>query len=154
MNLKSTIHPTLLAVRSIGAEFARRVYRIVALLVLVISAASMGLTAWLTTFSQWWWLLFALLVIAVSVAFGVLFVVWRVIKSVTPYQSREQRKLVKAFVDKLQRLSETTQTSKFTLLFQIVRDIAAPRENGFIASLSNDTTSLKRDFTALSSTFR
>ena len=146
--------PTLLAIRSIGAEFANRVYRIVALIVLIMSAATTGLVIWLTTLSQWWWLLFALLVIALSVAFGLLFIVWRIIRSVTPHQTREQKKLVKAFVDKLQRLSEATQTSKFTLLFQIVRDITTPREDGFIASLSSDTVSLKRDFTALSGTFK
>jgi len=146
--------PSILAIRSIGAEFAKRVYVIVIILVAVISTVLVGLNIWLTTLSGWWWLLFTLVVIAVCVAAGVLFVVGRIIHSVTPKMSRVQKALTKAFVDKLQRLSEVSQLSKFTLLFQIVRDIAAPRENGFIGSISSDTASLKRDFIALSKTFK
>jgi hypothetical protein len=106
------------------------------------------------TFSNWWLILFAVFIIAVSVVLGVLMVVRLVIKSVTPVQSREQRRQTKAFVDKLQRLSDAAQTPKFILLFRIVRDIAAPRANGFIGTISNDTVSLKRDFVTLSKTFK
>ena len=146
--------PSILAIRSIGAEFANRVYLPVAVIALVILAGLFGLTFWLTTLSDWWWLLFALLTIVGSVVIGVLGVVKLIIRSVTPAQSKAQKKQAKAFVDKLQRLSEVAGTPKFVLLFQIVRDIAAPRENGLIASISNDTTSLKREFTELSNTFK
>ena len=146
--------PSILAIRSIGAEFANRVYLPVAVVALVTLAGLFGLTFWLTTLSDWWWLLFALLIIVGSVVIGVLGVVKLVIRSVTPAQSKAQKKRTKAFVDKLQRLSEVAGTPKLVLLFQIVRDIAAPRENGLIASISTDTTSLKREFIELSNTFR
>ena len=84
----------------------------------------------------------------------VLTVVQLVIRSVTPTQTRAQKKQTKAFVDKLQRVADVTQTPKFILLFQIVRDIATPRESGFIAALSHDTASLKRDFAALRDSFK
>jgi hypothetical protein len=113
----------------------------------------LSLSIWLTTFSEWWWLLVALLIIAVSVVIGVLVIVKLIIRSVRPSLSHMQKRQTKAFVDKLQRLSEAAQTPKFILLFQIVRDIAAPRENGFIASISTDTKSLKSDFIALAKTF-
>lgn len=145
--------PTILAIRAIGAEFANRIYFVVASIATAVLVISLGLTSWLATFSNWWWLLFALLIIVGSVVIGVLVIVKLVIRSVTPAQVPRQRTLVKAFVDKLQRLSETAQTPKHILLFQIVRDIAAPRDNGFVATLSHDTSSLRHDFVTLSKTF-
>lgn len=146
--------PTLLAIRSVGAEFANRIFVIVAITAFLASACLVGLGWWLTTFSDWWWLLFVLIVIIISVVFGVLVIVKLIIRSVAPGLSRSQKKQTRAFVDKLQRLSEVSQTPKFLLLFQVVRDIAAPRENGLIASISNDTSSLKHDFAELIRTFK
>ena len=149
-----SVKPSILAIRSIGAEFANRVYLPVAVIAVIVLAGLFTLTFWLTTLNDWWWLLFILLLIAGSVIIGVLGVIKLIIRSVTPAQSKVQKKQTKAFVDKLQRLSEVAGTPKFVLLFQIVRDIAAPRENGLIATISNDSTSLRRDFVDLSHTFK
>ena len=148
------MRPPILAIRSIGAEYANRIYFVVAILFTATAVFSMGLTIWLTTLSNWWWLLGAVLIVILSVVTGVLIVVKLIIRSVTPHQTHTQRTQTKAFVDKLERLSEAAQTPKFILLFRIVRDIAAPRENGLIASMSNDTSTLKRDFIDLSKTFQ
>ncbi|HEU4830628.1 MAG TPA: hypothetical protein VFS65_00470 [Candidatus Saccharimonadales bacterium] len=146
--------PSLLAIRSIGAEFANRIYGVVAIIVSAICALFLGLNLWLTTLSNWWWLLFMALIVGTSIAIGFLVVIKLVIKSVTPVQSKSQRVQTKAFVDKLQSVSDAAQTPKIVLMFRIVRDIAAPRTDGFIATLSSNTASLKRDFIALSDTFK
>lgn len=146
--------PSILAIRAIGAEFANRIYIFVAIVVSIILACLFGLGIWLTTLSDWWWILVILLIIAGSVIIGVLVIVKLIIRSVRPALSHLQKKQTKAFVDKLERLSEVAGTPKFILLFQVVRDIAAPRDNGFIASISSDTKTLKSDFIALSQTFR
>jgi hypothetical protein len=148
------MRPSILAIRSIGAEFANRIYFVVAIIISIASVGLLGLSIWLTTLSDWWWLLVIILIIVISVVVGILVIVKLIIRSVRPTQSHLQKKQTKAFVDKLQRLSEVAQTPKFILLFQIVRDIAAPRENGFIASISNDTNSLKHEFVALVQTFK
>jgi membrane protein implicated in regulation of membrane protease activity len=145
--------PSILAIRSIGAEYANRIYVVVAILFALSAVVSLGLSIWLTTLSNWWWILVAILIIALSVALGVLIIVKLVIRTVRPQLTRSQKQQTKKLVDKLERLSETAQTPKFFLLFRIVRDIAAPRDNGFIANISNDTSSLKADFVALSKTF-
>lgn len=145
---------TLLAIRSIGAEFANRIYLIVVLVAIVIGVCLFGLNVWLTTYSHWWWLLFLVLMVAASIAIAVLIVIKLVIRSVTPNQTKTQRVQTKAFVDKLQQLSDTVQTPKIVLMFRIVRDIAAPRSDGFIATLSHNTSTLTRDFVALSKTFK
>lgn len=146
--------PSILAIRAIGAELANRIYVIVAMIILVLSVLLLGASIWLTTFSSWWWLLVGVLIIAASVAIGVLTILKLIIRTVTPFQSKTQKKQTKAFVNKLEQLSEVAQTSKFVILFRIVRDIAAPRQDGFVASLSQDTTSLRSDFVELSKTFK
>ena len=146
--------PSILAIRSIGAEYANRIYLIVAILFAVAAATTLGASIWLTTLSNWWWVLVIFLIIIQSVALGVLVIVKLVIRTVRPYQTRAQKAQTKKLVDKLERLSETAQTPKFILLFRIVRDIAAPRDNGFIGHISSETTSLKTDFVELAKSFR
>jgi len=145
---------TFLAIRSIGVEFANRIFYPIVIAATILAAILVGLALWLTTFSEWWWLLFFPIVIALCVAFGVLTVVKLTIRSVTPDQTKAQKQASKQFVDKLQRLAEVTGTPKIVLLFRIVRDIAAPREDGFITSLATDTLSVKRDFTAIQQSFK
>lgn len=144
---------SLLTLRSIGAEFANRLFYPVVLVASGIAIASTALIVWLTTTSQWWWLLGIPFVMAVSVGVGVFVIVKLVIKSVTPIQSPTQKKATKQFVDKLQRVSDAAQTPKFILLFRVVRDIAAPSKNGFINEISSDTVSLQRDLKALNRLF-
>lgn len=145
---------TMLAIRAVGTEFANRIYGTVAWVTATVLIILLGTASWLTTLSNWWWLLFVPLVLVISVAIGVLVVVKLVIRSVTPAQNASQRAQVKTFVNKLQHLSEITQTPKHILLFQLVRDVAAPRDNGFIATLSSETSSLQHDFIVLSRTFK
>jgi NADH:ubiquinone oxidoreductase subunit 6 (subunit J) len=145
--------PTITAIRAIGADFARRLYYPVAITSAVILALLITAVFLLGTLSQWWLLLLIPVVILLCVAFGVFAIVWLVIRTVRPIQTKAQRLAVKAFVDKLQRVSDTVQTPKFILLFRIVRDIAAPRQDGFIGSIADDTTSLKRDFRELQKLF-
>lgn len=144
----------LLAIRSIGAEFANRVFYPVLVTAIIITVASISLISWLATTNQWWLLLSIPTIIAACVGISVLTIAKFIIRTVTPIQSVVQKKATKTFVDKLQRLADVTQTPKYILLFQIVRDIAAPRENGFIGTLAGDTTSLKGDYVQLIRLFK
>ena len=146
--------PSILAIRSVGAELANRIFVPITIVVMTILGGLMSVGIWLTTLNDWWWLLVIFLIVVASVAIIVLTMVRLVIKSVTPPQSRYQKKQTKVFVTKLQQLAETAQTPKFILLFRVVRDIASPRDNGIIGSISNSTSSLKHNFTALVETFR
>lgn len=145
---------SFLVIRSIGAEFAHRLYFPIAVTVMVILFCLVGVSVWLTTLSSWWWVLCIVLII-LTVIIGVVFaVIAIIIHAVAPVRSRIQKTQTKAFVDKLQRVSDVVQTPKIVLLFRIVRDIIWPRKNGFITSLSSDTTSLKKDFVELRDTFK
>jgi membrane protein implicated in regulation of membrane protease activity len=144
---------SLLAIRSIGTEFANRLFYPVVITGVVAAAALTGLVFWLTTLSSWWWLLFIPVVMAICVGLAVFIIIKLVIRSITPSQTRQQKQAAKQFVDKIQTVAEATQTPKVVLLFRIVRDIAAPKERGFIGSLATTTTSLKSDYTDLVRSF-
>jgi len=148
------MNPTITVIRCVGAEFATRLFYPVAVISAILCALLVTGVLLLATLSQWWLLLLIPVVILVCVVFGVMLITGLVIRTVRPFQTKVQRVAVKAFVDKLQRVSDAVQTPKFILLFRIVRDIAAPRKDGFIGSMTDDTVSLKRDFQALQKLFR
>jgi len=141
------------AVRAIGSEFARRTYWPVAIIVGVSDAILLVVMVWLVSLSAWWLLLAIPVFILVVISVGLLVVARLVIGIVTPQQTSHQKQDVARFVDKLQTLSDIAQTPKPILLFRIVRDVIAPRRNGFIQSASSDTLSLKKDFIDLQRTF-
>lgn len=146
--------PTISVIRSVGAEFAKRLFVPVAVTGIIVSTVLVTGVFLLATLSQWWLLLLIPVVIIVSVIFGVLAVSWLVIRTVQPPQTKTQHKAVKSYVDKLQRVSEAIQTPKFILFFRVLRDISAPRKDGYIGSMTDDTVSLKRDFSDLLKMFQ
>ena len=144
---------SILAIRSIASEVAFRVYWPVLITVASVSVAAIVLMVWLITMSPWWWLLaipvFSAIILA-AVAFAVSYLL---LKSVRPRQTRAQKKQVGVFVDKIQRLSEITQTPKFILLFRAIRDVISPQKNGLIGSVVGDTTTLTKDYKAIVASF-
>lgn len=137
---------SLLAIRSIGTEFANRLFYPVVIAGAIAAGILVVITFWLTTLSSWWWLLFIPVVMAICIGLAVFVIVKLVIRSITPSQTRQQKQAAKQFVDKIQTIAEATQTPKVVLLFRVVRDVAAPRESGFIGNLTTTTGSLKSDF--------
>jgi len=149
MNLK----PSLLAIRSIAAEFAGRLYFPVVIIFSIAAVVLLALIIWLVTINAWWTILLVLLSFAIIVVAALLVVGFVIIKRVAPAQSKPQKQKTKDLVDKLLRVAEVTGTPKFILLFNVIKDVVAPSEKGYIASVANDTVSLKRDFVALKDSF-
>ena len=145
--------PTILTIRAIGAEFARRTYRFVLILTSCIAVLIVASTLWLTTFSQWWWLLMFAVVSGICVAISVLTVFKLTINKVTPKQNPVQKRAVGRFVTNIQAVSDIAGTPKFILLFQLIKDIAAPREQGFIGSTINTSKELRDDLKTLITLF-
>ena len=147
------ITPSFLAIRSIGAEFAHRLYVPVVFVVATAAVVLLAVSIWLVTINEWWLILLVLIFGLVLFVTAVLVVALAILKKVTPLQSKAQKKQTKSFVDKLLRVAEVTSTPKFILFFQVMKDVVRPSHEGFISSVSNDTTSLKRDFIALKDSF-
>ena len=147
------ITPSFLAIRSIGAEFAHRLFMPVVFVVATAAVVLLAISIWLVTINEWWLVLLVLIFGLILFATAVLVVALAIIKKLTPLQSKTQKGQTKSFVDKLLRVAEVTSTPKFILFFQVMKDVVRPSHEGFISSVSNDTTSLKRDFIALKDSF-
>jgi len=150
MNLK----PSLSAIRSIAAEFAARLYFPVVIIFVVVAIVLLALSIWLVTINAWWTIALVLLSLLIIVVTAALVVGFIVIKRVAPTQSKNQKQQTKNLVDKLLRVAEVTGTPKFILLFNVIKDVVKPSEQGYIASISSDTVTLKRDFITLKDSFK
>lgn len=146
--------PTTLTIRAIGAEFGRRTLYPVAVVSLVIAIVLLGVTIWLMTLNAWWGLLLFALVSTLCVAVAIFTVFFLIIRSVAPTQNVAQKAAVKVFVSKLQLLADTAATPKFILLFRIIKDVAAPRADGYIGTLTTATKAIKSDYVELIRLFR
>lgn len=146
--------PSLLAIRSLAVDFIMRLYVPVIIVFAVIVTCLLAVSIWLTSFSEWWWVLVAIVGILTLVLMSLFTAMWFVIRAVAPKRTKQQKKLAKELVDKMQRLTEVAATPKIFLWFQVARDIVAPSKGGFIASVGGDTASLRPDFVVLSNSFK
>ncbi len=147
------MNQSIIVIRSIASEFARRLFNPVFIIYIIVIVVASALIIWLLTISAWWWLL-AVPVFLVMLAGLVLLAIARVVIGVVaPQQTKHQKKQVGLFVDKLQRLSEITQTPKFILLFRTVKAAISPGKTSYIQSVVGETTSLKKDYQELLTLF-
>jgi len=138
--------PAFTAIRAIGTEFASRIYWPVVIVITIVFVGIVWLMVWLVMMSAWWWLLAVPVFFSVFAGIVACLIGLAILRALTPRQNKTQRKLVTSFVDKVQRLSEITQTPKFILLFRTIRDSMNPERNGLIQSVIDDTGSLKKDY--------
>jgi hypothetical protein len=145
--------PAFTAIRAIGTELASRIYWPVIIAITIFCAAIIWLMIWLIMMSAWWWILAVPVFFSILVGMFACVIGLAILRAITPAQSKSQRKLVKDFVDKIQRLSDITQTPKIVLLFRTIRDSMRPEKNGLIQSVIDDTGSLKKDYEAIVDAF-
>lgn len=145
--------PSFIAIRSIAAEFAFRIYLSVTIFLAIGSLLVVGLMIWLITLSLWWLLLAIPAFLMIIVASAALFIGYLILKMIKPTQNKKQTKLVKDFVDKIQHLSEITQTPKIVLLFRVIRDTLTAKKSSYIQSVIDDTASLRNDYVEIIAAF-
>lgn len=143
---------TLLAVRAIGAEFARKLWLNTLVTAVIIGTASLALLLWLVSLSSWWWLLAIPVSIFISVAMVVLVVFRLLVSHVRPAQTVEQKHQVSEFIKKIEAVQAFTGTPRFIILFRTVRSIAAPSSESYLQSVF-ETKNLKKDFSAIVKNF-
>ena len=144
---------TFLAVRAIGAEFARGLWLSAFIGALVIATPLVALLSWLTSQNPWWWLL-DIPVGIILIVTAVLLVAFHIfIRSVRPAQTPQQKEHVKAFAQKLQFASEISSTPKLFVLFRVIRSIARPTSETYLQNLL-ETASLQKDFVRIIQLFR
>lgn len=147
------MNPLFKAIRSVAVEFLKSIYIPASIAAGVAATVLIAASVWLTSLSDWWWVL-AVFVIGVSVLAAVLIVgVGFLIRFAAPTRTKEQKQQSKALAEKLQRVAEVSATPRVFLLFQVAKDVIMPSERGFIASVSHDATTINRDFKTLRDSF-
>jgi len=146
--------PLVLAIRAIATEFAQRVYKVILIIAVIAIVLIIGVSVWLVGMSAWWWILVVILIAWMLVG-GIVLTIAGVIIGVTkPTQTKSQKKQVKAFVDKLQSVSEVLQTPRFMLLFRLVKTSFNPQRYNVIKNLAEHTVGLQRDLDEIIRSFR
>ncbi len=146
--------PQINLVRAIGSEFIGRKLKPI-LLALGIVALVISIAAiWLTTLSAWWWLLAIPVIIFTLIGLFTLLLVRAILRKLRPELSKPQSTAVKGFVDKLDRLVDNMQTPMFIIIFKMVRDIVRPGKGTIIQTVTEDSTTLRKDLIELQRNFK
>ena len=147
------MNPLFKATRSVAVEFLKSIYISASIVASVTAIILISGSIWLTSLSDWWWIL-AIFIIGVSILAAALIVgVGFLIRFAAPARTKQQKQQSKALAEKVQRVAEVSATPRIFLLFQVAKDVVLPSERGFIASVSEDAVSLKRDFKTLRDSF-
>ena len=146
--------PVVLAVRAISAEFAKRIYMPVLLILAVSALVLIGLLIWFVSMSAWWWLALAPVLVVSFVLTIAAVLVGFLLSLLNPRQTKAQQTKVKSFVDAIQNSSDAIQTPKFIILFRLVKDTISPGERGFVKELSSNATTLRTGFQEIVASFR
>ena len=147
------MNPTISAIRSIGSEFAQRLYTPIAVITAVVGLVLLSGSIFLTTISSWWWILVTLLIIAAVIVTIILVAVGLLIRTLRPAQTKEQAVKVRTFVDKIQNLADLTGTPKAVILFRIVKDMTTKGKTGYLQGLYGDTVSMRSEFRDITQSF-
>lgn len=146
--------PSVLTLRALSTEFARRIYVPTVLAVSALSLILLVVAGWLVTVSGWWWFLLVPLILGVIVFITLSIISWVAIRLLRPSQTTAQRQMVKAFVDKLEGLSEVMQTPKFVIVFRLVKDVMFTPRQSYIDELTGHVITLRPDFEAILNSYR
>jgi len=146
--------PLVLAIRAIATEFAQRVYTIVLIVAAAIIIVLIAVSIWLVSMSAWWWVLVIVFIAWILLGAILLTIAGVIITMTRPLQTKDQKKLVKTFVDKLQSVSEVLQTPRFMLLFRLVKTSLNPQRYNIIKNLTEHTVGLQRDLDEIIRSFR
>lgn len=151
--MRTSVTASITTIRAVGVELLWQLLKPLLISGGIVAIGLITFGGWLTTQHALWWIL-EIIFISSTMLFILLAIITRVIlKILTPQQNIEQRKAIQAFVDKLQRISDTIGISRFVLFFRIVRDIIWPREQTFIKQIADDSATLHTDFIKLQKLF-
>jgi len=148
------MNPTIKALRSIGSEFAQRIYVPIFITVEIVAVILIALNIWLVTISPWWWILFAFFIFGTLIATAILVAIGLLIKTVRPLQDKTQSKQVSSFVDKIQSLADIAGTPKIVILFRITKDLVTKKEDSYTRRISSETLSMQHDLRDIISSFK
>lgn len=137
--------------RAVTATVAKRALIIVtAIATTILGLIFLGIWALAYFFSDWWWLLLIPYLPILFICLIIFLFSRFIVHQLYPVKlSSEQKKLLNAFTDKIQRLLEARGIGWPFFALLNVKDILFHRELRTTKDLISDTTSLQRDFLEL-----
>lgn len=141
-------------VRAIGSEFISRKFRSTVFVLGIFAFVIIAAVIWLTTLSGWWWLLAVPIIMFMLLGLFTALMVRAMLKKLRPELTKPQANEVNSFVDKLERVADNLQTPMFIIVFRVIRDIMRPRGSTFIRTVTEDSTTLRKDLLQLQKNFK
>lgn len=150
------MNPRLQATRAVLSLLARRVILFGTIVAIVIFLL-IFLGCWALAYyvSPWWWILLIAYVPVLTVVVVIRLIIGFLLNKLyhTKHLSTTQRKAVRGFADKLQRLAEARGISRPMFAFISFKDLLLYRDLRTARNAIEDGTSLKRDFEELEKLF-
>lgn len=148
--------PKLDVLRALSAVIAMRAITLTRIVGFVVFALLfVGIWALGSYVSPWWWLLLIVYIPLLVAVLAVLFVAQFLVRKLYPVKlSREQKRLLTNFTDKIQGLVEARGMGWWWFMVLNVKDIVLHRDVVTTKKLLADTTSLARDFKELEEKLR
>lgn len=142
-------------IRALTSTVAKRALLVISIVGAIISVLLLiGIWALAHFLSAWWWLLLFIYIPWLVIALVVLSFAKLIAHKIYPQAlSSRQRRLLKGFVDKIQRLLESRGMGWWVFAFLCFKDLLFYRDLRTLKELIADTTSLKRDFEELERNF-
>lgn len=147
---------TLRAIRAIGAEQIRRIAKIIAILAAIVGTVVTLLVGWLAeSYSGWWWAIMLPLIVITTLIILALSVVWAIAHLLTPRQlTRDERKQVHSFTDRLLVAAASAQISRSALVLLLIKDaIQGRRIDERVKRVIDEGKGLKADFSRIQNMF-
>ncbi len=147
--------PKIAAMQALIAYTALRALRLATLVGLILLVLLLTLLWTLSYYvSPWWWLFALPLAVVVVIALVLRFIVMRIIHLIHRHPFTEpQRQALESFTGKLLRVAEQTGTPAWLYAFSILRDMVRHQDLKTVRDIIQDTTDLRREFTALEKYF-
>lgn len=150
--MKNTVLRRLLALRAIGAAYARRLWWQLMPLAVVLVCLPYILLFWLLSLSPWMWLLFIPVSIVTGVTVVISIVYYLVIRRVTPRQTAAQREMVQDIITRLDEIQAFAGIPRLVLIIRLVRSIAAPSQDDYLTNIFA-RADIRSQFSALEKSF-
>lgn len=147
---------TVLAVRAITTEYAKRWLWLPLAIGVGIYVALLLVIGWIASVaSQWWWLLAIVPTFIFLVALTIWIVVRVIVGRIAPVMNKQQKVAARAFVGRIDKVAERIGTPKFIILFRILKDVVMRPTSSktYIGEIASEPGEMRRAFDHLRSLF-
>lgn len=147
---------TVLAVRAITAEYIKQWLLPFLFAGIGVYAVVMGVVAWIASIaSAWWWLL----AVVPSIVFLLALALWVFVRvlagRISPPLSKQQKRAVKRFNQKINDVAEKIATPKFVIVYRVIKDVITRPTSSktFIGEIAQEPGEMRKAFDDLRNSF-